>query len=429
MAPKDVSAILKQFRQELVEGDLLHDGDSIGTDDETLLRFLRARQFNLKNAKIMWTNCYEWRKSAEGVGIDELYRRIDPFDYPERDHVFKFWPLFFHKASMTMPTDPYLQPAYPPQTDKSGRPINIHHFGRINTTELYKGVSPDRFWQAFLVNADSLTREVLPAASAAAGERIDGTFVIVDLKGFGTGQFWQMKHLARGAFQVSQDYFPETMSQLAIVNAPSSFTAIWAVMRPWLAKETVEKVSVLGSNYASTLLKLIDADSLPESLGGKCTCDECGEQGKDKPEVGGVEGQVEMGRCAFSSAGPWLVGRQERKAAWLRGERDIALQPGELDKFLQKVTHTSEEPKTGEEAAPQEEETKAESESSVDDNSGPPTPAHEQNLSQVNVRDNGDLDKERPHGHALASGDTAKAGGEDHLDARISPPDDLHANA
>ncbi|KIP05367.1 hypothetical protein PHLGIDRAFT_43261, partial [Phlebiopsis gigantea 11061_1 CR5-6] len=219
-------------------------------------RFLRARQFNPKNAKIMWKNCHEWRQSAEGVGIDELYRQIDPFDYPERNHVFQFWPLFFHK------------------TDKSGRPLNIHHFGRINTSELYKGVSVEKFWQAFLVNADSLTREVLPAAACAAGKPIGGTFVIVDLKGFGTGQFWQMKHLARGAFQVSQDYFPETMSQLAIVNAPSSFTAIWAVMRPWLAKETVAKVNVLGHNYQSALLELVDKENLPATLGGTCTCED-----------------------------------------------------------------------------------------------------------------------------------------------------------
>ena len=81
----------------------------------TTRRFLRARQYNLKNAKIMWKNCYEWRKTAEGVGIDELYRRIDPFNvrlhvsssrpqgspcsqYPERNHFFKFWPLYFHKV-------------------------------------------------------------------------------------------------------------------------------------------------------------------------------------------------------------------------------------------------------------------------------------------------------------------------------------------
>ena len=63
--------------------------------------------------------------------------------------------------------------------------MNIHHFGRINTTELYKGISPERFWQAFLVNAESLTREVLPATSSAAGKPVDGTLVIVDLKGFG----------------------------------------------------------------------------------------------------------------------------------------------------------------------------------------------------------------------------------------------------
>ncbi len=31
---------MKQFREELVKEDLLHDGDSIGTDDETLLYVL-----------------------------------------------------------------------------------------------------------------------------------------------------------------------------------------------------------------------------------------------------------------------------------------------------------------------------------------------------------------------------------------------------
>lgn len=55
-------------------------GSWYATDWLSIRRFLRARQYNLKNAKIMWKNCYEWRKSAEGVGIDELYRRTDPFD-------------------------------------------------------------------------------------------------------------------------------------------------------------------------------------------------------------------------------------------------------------------------------------------------------------------------------------------------------------
>ncbi|GJE97186.1 Sec14-like phosphatidylinositol transfer family protein [Phanerochaete sordida] len=426
MAPKDQEATLKQFREELTKEGLLNENDCIGTDDATLLRFLRARQFNLKNAKVMWKNCYDWRKNAEGVGIDELYRRIDPFDYPERNHVFQFWPLFFHK------------------TDKKGRPLNIHHFGRINVAELYKGISPERFWQAFLVNADSLTREVLPATAVAAGKPIDGTFVIVDLKGFGTGQFWQMKSLARGAFQVSQDYFPETMAQLAIVNAPSSFTAIWSVMRPWLAKETAAKVSVLGANYQKALLELVDAENLPETLGGTCTCAECTNITPD----GGEGGVAEMGRCAFSSAGPWMVGRAERRAAWLAGERKcIALEPGELEKFAaaeKRATQPEADEKAVEARPPlimedshgNEErfedaksslgEASAE-ESSEDVSPGPSTPGVEsvqEQLGEVQIKSDNDESPARQLSHTEA----AAVMEQKHPETRLVENGDLHAN-
>ncbi|KAH9841532.1 CRAL/TRIO domain-containing protein, partial [Rhodofomes roseus] len=285
MAPsKDKQAeIVEQFREQLDEQDLLPE-DDIGTDDASLLRFLRARQFDLKAATTMWENCQNWRKTVEGIGIDELYRRLDPYDYPERAAVFECWPLWFHK------------------TDKKGRPLNIHHFGGINMPELYKHITPEKFWQTIVVNAESLTREVLPASARAAGRQIDGTFVIVDLKGFGLSQFWQMKNLARDSFQISQDYFPETMAQLAIINAPASFTTIWGFIKPWLAKETLAKIDILGSDYKDVLLEQIPAENLPESLGGTCTC-------------------AEAGGCKLSNAGPWMQHRAERRDKWLRGER------------------------------------------------------------------------------------------------------------
>ena len=43
----------------------------------------------------------------------------------------------------------------------------------------------ERFWRTMLVNCEALPREILPAASEAAGKRILGTFVVVDLAGFG----------------------------------------------------------------------------------------------------------------------------------------------------------------------------------------------------------------------------------------------------
>ncbi|KAJ8080592.1 hypothetical protein PM082_017426 [Marasmius tenuissimus] len=91
---------------------------------------------------------------------------------------------------------------------------------------------------------------------------------------------------------MSQDYFPETMGSLFVINAPSSFTMIWSVIKPWLAKETADKTDVLGKDYKERLLEVVDADSLPSILGGNCRCEEAG-------------------GCQYSAVGPWLEGGKD----------------------------------------------------------------------------------------------------------------------
>ncbi|KAG1906424.1 CRAL-TRIO domain-containing protein [Suillus fuscotomentosus] len=279
---------LEVFRKQVFDEEIIREGDSVGTDDATLLRFLRARKFNLTESKKMLQNCQQWRKTVGGDGIDALYARLDPYDYPEREEIFKSWSMYFHKTDkvclMLFLTYDYRYIL----TLQKGRPVNIQFFGGLNLPKLYKHVTPERHWEAIVVNADSLTREVLPAASRAAGKHIHQSIVIVDLKGFGLSQFWQVKSLAQASFQISQDYFPETMGQLLIINAPSSFTFIWGIIKPWLAKETVEKVDILGSNYREVLLDVIDAENLPEILGGTCTCKS--EGGCDLSGAGPVDG-------------------------------------------------------------------------------------------------------------------------------------------
>ncbi len=131
-----------------------------------------------------------------------------------------------------------------------------------------------------------------------------------------------MKTLIRDSFQISQDYFPETcvllrahfganfieitfsyyrMGHLAVINAPYSFAVMWNAVRPWLAKETQEKIHILSSDYESALLELVDAENLPESLGGTCKCED-------------------KGGCLDSNWGPWMEGRSERREKWLKGE-------------------------------------------------------------------------------------------------------------
>ncbi|KIJ54820.1 hypothetical protein M422DRAFT_24710 [Sphaerobolus stellatus SS14] len=269
----DHAKILTEFRKQVESEGILKAGDTIGTDDYTLLRFLKARDFDIKNAKSMLEKCQHWRKTVEGVGLDTLYDEIDPFDYPERDTVFKYWPLWFHK------------------TDKEGRPINIQLFGQMNATALFKEVPRDRQWKAFCTNCEVMTREILPACSKARGERVGDAYCIIDLKGFGLSQFWSIKGLVRDSFKISQDYYPETMGHVTVINAPATFAIIWNAIKPWLAPATVKKIDIQGSDYQAALLRDIDADNLPSFLGGNCTCG------------GGKEG------CKGVDSGPWLDGR------------------------------------------------------------------------------------------------------------------------
>jgi len=74
------------------------------------------------------------------------------------------------------------------------------------------------------------------------------------------------------------------MGKFYIINAPWSFTAVWAVVKPWLDEVTVSKIQILRSDYNAELLKQIPAENLPKEFGGACTC---------------------RGGCSLSDAGPW----------------------------------------------------------------------------------------------------------------------------
>jgi len=53
-----------------------------------------------------------------------------------------------------------------------------------------------------------------------------------------------------------------------VINAPIVFTSVWAVVKQLVDAKTRAKVDILGSKYSSKLLADIDADCLPQSLGG-----------------------------------------------------------------------------------------------------------------------------------------------------------------
>ncbi|KAK4046415.1 cytosolic factor, phosphatidylinositol/phosphatidylcholine transfer protein [Microbotryomycetes sp. JL201] len=264
-----------KFKEELSQEGYY---DPAKHDDPMLLRFLRARKFDLQKAKVMWIDTQKWRKEFK---VDELY---ETFDYTEKAEVDKLYPRFYHK------------------TDKDGRPVYIEQLGKLDLKELYKHTTPERQIQSLVVEYEKFQRDRLPVCSELAGHLIETSCTIMDLKGVGISQFWHVKNYVQEASAISQNNYPETMGKFYIINAPWAFSTAWSVVKGWLDPVSVSKISIIGSSYKDELLKQVPEENLPSFLGGTCKCPE---------------------GCSMSDAGPWS-GRETKRTRSLSLARTVS---------------------------------------------------------------------------------------------------------
>ncbi|KAL7275061.1 cytosolic factor, phosphatidylinositol/phosphatidylcholine transfer protein [Rhizina undulata] len=244
-----------QLRSELEK-----DGYKERLDTLTLLRFLRARKFDVQLAKTMFIECENWRKEFK---VDEA---VNEFVYVEKPKVFEYYPQYYHK------------------TDKDGRPVYIEQLGKIDLAAMYKITTAERMLQNLVVEYERLADPRLPACSRKAGKLLETCCTVMDLKGVGISSISQVYGYVKQASAISQNYYPERLGKLYLINAPWGFSSAFRVVKAFLDPVTVEKIHILGSGYQTELLEQIPAENLPVKFGGKCECE---------------------GGCELSDAGPW----------------------------------------------------------------------------------------------------------------------------
>lgn len=254
---------LAQFKKELsAEGFY----DPQKHDDHILLRFLRARKFQIAASKKMWIDYQNWRKE---FGTDDILRT---FEFPEYPVVKKYYPRFYHK------------------TDKVGRPVYVELLGGVDYKKLMATTDIDRMLKNHVYEYEKLVNYRLPACSKRSGRYLEQSCTILDLKNVYLTQFPTVTSLVRQVSTIAQNYYPEMLGKMYIINAPMLFTTVWAVVKGFLDEVTVSKISILGSNYKKQLLETIDEASLPKMFGGSCDC---------------------PGGCDQADVGPWNDGTVE----------------------------------------------------------------------------------------------------------------------
>ncbi|KAI9373711.1 CRAL-TRIO domain-containing protein [Aspergillus egyptiacus] len=265
-------AKVEQLRSELEQ-----EGYTLRLDTLTLLRFLRARKFDVAAAKAMFIASETWRKD---LGTDDLAR---DFNYVEKPEVFKYYPQYYHK------------------TDKDGRPVYIEKLGRIDLNALGKITSDDRMLKNLVTEYEKLADPRLPACSRKAGKLLETCCTVMDLKGVGITSVPSVYGYLSRASAISQNYYPERLGKMYLINAPWGFSTVFNVVKGFLDPVTVEKIHVLGSGYKTELLKQVPAENLPKEFGGTCECE---------------------GGCEYSDMGPWQEPEWAKPPKWALPKED-----------------------------------------------------------------------------------------------------------
>lgn len=163
-------------------------------------------------------------------------------------------------------------PQYYHKTDKEGRPVYFESMGKIDLAAMRKITTDERMLQNLVVEYEKLADPRLPACSRKAGQLLETCCTVMDLKGVGLMKAPEVYGYLQSASGVSQNYYPERLGKLYIINAPWGFSSVFSVVKRFLDPVTVAKIHVLGSSYQKELYSQVSKENLPKVFGGECAC-------------------------------------------------------------------------------------------------------------------------------------------------------------
>ncbi|KAL1303320.1 hypothetical protein AAFC00_006723 [Neodothiora populina] len=233
-------------------------------DDETMLRYLRARKFVPQDAFHQFKDTEDWRKENQ---IDKLYDTIDVTEYDQSRRLYPQWTGRLDRRGIPL----YLfEVAHLNSKAVAAYESSTSSKSQINLTSKV----PPKMLRLFALY-ENLVNFALPLCSSLPDRPYPETPVsqsnnIVDISNVGLRQFWSLKNHMQDASQLATAHYPETLDRIFIIGAPSFFPTVWGWIKRWFDPITVSKIFILSKeNMKTTLEQYIDPENIPKQYGGK----------------------------------------------------------------------------------------------------------------------------------------------------------------
>ncbi|CAF1014682.1 unnamed protein product [Adineta ricciae] len=196
--------------------------------DMILLRWLRAKKWNVQSAFQQCRDTIKWRQEW---GVKELVARGETDLCTEE--------IRTGKSYFTGP-------------DKAGRPISY-----VSVKDHIKGQFPPESTEKVTVYTMETGRKLLRPPH-------ESVTVIFDMTGFGLKNM-DYSHL-KFLINLLENYYPESFALGLIINAPWIFNGCWYIIKPWLDPVVESKIHFI--NNLNDLTQFVDPSVLPKQLNG-----------------------------------------------------------------------------------------------------------------------------------------------------------------
>ena len=210
-------------------------------------RYLRARKWNVPHTIKCLQETIQWRRDNHVDSILEDQSTI-------------------HRMDLLRRIVPNINHGY----TKADRPLYIEKSGLMHVDKILNQFTAEELIQChiyWLEFNSQLTRE----RSRQLGKHVESFTIIYDLHGCKL-EIRKTLHLVKQFLYIDDNYYPERLGQMLVVNPPAVFPVLWNLVKHWLDPVTKAKVTVIkkGPETSTTLLQHIDSDQLPQEYGGSC---------------------------------------------------------------------------------------------------------------------------------------------------------------
>jgi len=219
--------------------------------DPVVLRFLRARDFNVEKAREMLSASLIWRKKH---GVDKI---LSEYQVPAvvRDYFPGGW---YHQ-------------------DKEGRPVFHLRLGQMDVKGIVRSIGEEGLTKLTLHICEEGLR-LSEESSHRLNKPITTWSMILDLDGLNMRHLWRpgVKALLH-IIEICEANYPETLGRVLIIRAPRVFPILWTLVCPLIDETSRGKFLFYagtdgrGENFAlhaGGLKDYIPEERIPDWLGG-----------------------------------------------------------------------------------------------------------------------------------------------------------------